>query len=153
MSLEAPRDLEHLLDLAERGDNEAIKEFYQKVLETELFIPLKPGFYGPENEVLTQERFMVVEQANKKVIPVFTKHEYLVHWGAHPENSAEKTFKALMRIITDDVWIYLNPNQEVGKEFSPWELEKLREDGANAVAEIMAELEAEIDFETRSKSR
>jgi hypothetical protein len=141
--------LEVLLDLAERGDVAAMRGFYELALETDVFIPLLPGLIqgGEGEDLLTEERLMIVEHADKKIVPIFTKREYVSEWGADQENTAFKRIKALMRIVGDEIWLYLNPGQEVGKEFSPWELEKLREGGAHAVSDIVAELSAEFSVE------
>ncbi|MCB0347034.1 MAG: SseB family protein [Bdellovibrionales bacterium] len=153
------KSLEQLLDEAERNVLGSAKEFYLRLLESEVLIPLRPGFAKmteeEAKEIKTLERFAIVDFQQKRILPVFSHKEAFIEWTQQQEIEAiAKSFKSLVWIIGEEIWVHLNPGQEVGKEFSPWEIESLK-DGREGVDDLVAELMSEhqaIEIEVDSGS-
>lgn len=157
--MSSEKSLEQLLDEAERNVLGAAKEFYLTLLETDVLVPLRPGFAAmteeEAKEIKTLERFALVDFQQKRILPIFSTENAFLEWAQQQEIEAVyKSFKSLVWVVGEEVWLHLNPGQEVGKEFSPWEIESLK-DGREGVDDLVAELMSEhqaIEIEVDSGS-
>lgn len=141
------RKIEKLLDRAERGELAAAKEFYAEMLEAEVWVPLRPGFAKMTEEeakdIKSLERFALVDFQRRRILPIFTSRIAFLAWTEEQEIEAiEKGFRSLLWILGEEIWVHLNPGQEVGKEFSPWELEALK-GGKEGIPDLVEELLSE----------
>ena len=134
-------EIEHLLDLADRGDRRAFKSFYSELLETKVYIPLSPKPHNEEDSkfLKTNEQLVIVKHEGKTFVPVFSNFEYMVNWCGEEAPTAEKTFKSLIWLLGPNTYVYLNSGCEIGKEISPWEIEKLQE-GEEVLDELVDEI-------------
>ncbi len=155
-------ELTRLLEDAAADKPGAAEAFFQQLLRAEVFVPVKPGSQAEAHsgvslpEVgeggLSQFGFATVEYEGSECLPIFTEESFVTHWAEREQPSLRQSFKSLVWIVGKDAWLYLNPNQEVGKEITPWELETIREGGEEAVADLVAALSEEplADIEVRS---
>ncbi len=157
-----PKELTKLLEDAAADKPGAAEAFFQTLLRSEVYVPVKPGSQaeswkgGALPEVgeggLSQFGFATVEYEGSECLPIFSEEEFVAHWAEREQGSVLKEFKSLIWIVGSDLWMYLNPNQEVGKEITSWELEAIREGGEEAIKDLVAALNDEplADIEVRS---
>lgn len=155
-------ELTQLLEDAAADRPGAAEAFFEQLLRSDVFVPVKPGSQaegwngGALPEVgeggLSQFGFATVEYEGSECLPIFTEESFVAHWAEREQASVLRSFHSLVWTVGKDVWLYLNPNQEVGKEITPWELETIREGGEEAVSELVAALSEEplADIEVRS---
>jgi len=156
---ETTSDIAELMDRAQRGDREAVLGFYRALLDLTVFIPIQQvttpdgGEDLKTNPTKTGERYYVSELDGKYIVPIFSRKDSISVWAEQDVPSVEKEFKTLLWSLREDVWLHLNPGQDVGKEISPWELERLKS-GPDAIEEILSELPIaasdEVEVESRS---
>jgi len=140
--------LEQALVRASTGTDLDREEFYKLLLESDLYAPMSPSGAssgepkGGRRIISGDSDFLYVAKETKTVVPVFSRDEFLDVWADSTSLPKNKfSFNAIIWQIAEDVWLHLNPGQEWGKEFSPWELSELRR-GHDAIAEILPELDA-----------
>ncbi len=133
------------LQAAADGLPGAVDDFYKNLLSSVVFVPLGEG---PGN-------CLVVEHEGSELIPIFSEEEFLKHWTEEQVRFEQKELKSLIWITGEEIWLYLNPSQEVGKEISPWEIERLRK-GEEAIPELVADIlgtgETEIEIESGNQA-
>lgn len=139
-------DLTQLLDLASHGKASDIRDFLNLLLESKVFVPIDPGTLEGHpvphevGENATKSMgFLVIESGGNDLVPVFSDLKYGESWSEEKVTFEEKDFKTLLNSIDKETWLYLNPGQNVGKEFSTWEIELLRQ-GKDAIEEVVVEL-------------
>ncbi|MCC6933884.1 MAG: SseB family protein [Deltaproteobacteria bacterium] len=133
-------NLLEILKDACNGDAQAERKFYELIWEIELFIPLQLS--GSEQIVQSSagEKYLSVEHEGRRIIPIFTSLDYLKEWAGHDEFALSKRlFKSFIQLVAEGSWIHLNPAQEYGKDFSPWEISLLKQSGLDALNEILNE--------------
>lgn len=143
------QELTLLLNHAADGLPGAVEAFLERLLSGHVYVPLRglPGTTensGPDvalvGEDSAEERgFLTVVYDSKPCLPIFSQEQYLLEWAEREMPFVRKTFKSLLWIVGDDNWMYINPNQEVGKEITEWEIARLRQ-GVEAIPEIVASL-------------
>lgn len=141
-------NLIELLDHASLGKADRIREFLKELLKSQVFIPLSPKTKNDLEpfEVKIGENtaealgYLHVEHEGRKLIPIFSEQAFLNAWSPKAElASVKKEFAKLLLGIGSESWIHLNPGQNVGKEFSPWEIGLLK-GGEEAIEELVNEL-------------
>lgn len=141
-------NLTALLDRASFGKAEEIRAFLKELLKSQVFIPLDPKAKNDLEpfEVKIGENtaeslgYLQVDLEGRKLIPVFSELEFLNSWSTKTElNFVQKEFSKMLWGLNPDSWLHLNPGQNVGKEFSPWEVEILR-GGEEGIEELVNEL-------------
>jgi hypothetical protein len=142
-------NLETLLKLSVHGQQERVKAFFTALLISDIFLVSRPA-HGEESAVVELGKnpeaatsWVRVSVEGRVVIPIFTDSVLALTWfGQEHAKIEEVKFTRLINSIGPEVWLHLNPESDFGKEFSPWEIERLR-DGEAAIAEIIDELEFE----------
>lgn len=135
-------ELENQLELAEGGEIESVRSFLAKLLESSLILVDRSQ---PKNLTLAPNypnefvRFLGVQDGDRILVPAFTTAERISDWFPHPLNVHESTFRSLLNVLPDNWWIVVNPNSELYKELSPWEL-KLLQSGPEGLEELLDEL-------------
>lgn len=134
--------LEQCMLAALNGQEEGAVLFYQHFLDGDLYVPcrqqkkqlcLQPTY---PNDFLD---IVAVENQDKITIPVFSRPDLATSWYGEELNLRTINGKKLLEIIPDNWHLCVNPAAEVEKEFSPWELSKLRQ-GRENISEIVKEL-------------
>ena len=157
------KELTRLLGDAADEREGAAEAFFELLLRSTVYVPLEPGISSEQASAAAEKPVVVGEGAQKalgylsvlhegkELIPIFTEQDFVAVWAKKEVESVAVTFKYLIWAISDDISLYLNPEQEVGKELTPWEIERLKE-GADAIAELVAELSEDRDegIEVRS---
>ena len=141
--LQQEQDLLSYLDDASKGNVSSARDFYILLLQSEIYIPLELNGSDQEAVASTLGNFITINEDSRRLIPVFSSQEALQDWAPFGCPVSKREFKELLYLIADEVWIYFNPGNESGKEFSPWEIELLRRQGIDALDEILKE----IDFD------
>ena len=113
------------------------RNFYECLLDSEVFVPMFGG-----NPVL-------VAMGERMVAPVFSSIESFAFWVGENESQIQadkKSFPVLLFLLNESAWLHLDPNHDVGKEFSPWEVSYLKQ-GKDAIDDLISEALAEADGE------
>ena len=159
---EGEKELSRLLEDAAADKPGAAEAFFQAVMRNEVYVPVKVGSQAQNwssGEIpklgeggLSALGFLTVQYEGGECLPIFTEEAFLTHWASREMPSIKKAFSSLIWLLGDSTWLYLNPNQEVGKEFTPWELQMMREGGEEAISELVAALNEEplTEIEVRS---
>jgi hypothetical protein len=86
-------------------------------------------------------------------VPIFTEEAFVADWALKKVFTAKKPFKTLLWVLGEETWLYLNPNQEIGKEITAWEVKQMRK-GADAIPDLVGALgdDGIPDMEVRSDS-
>jgi hypothetical protein len=122
------------------GSSKEIEEFFSTLLKSSLFIPLRRES-GNQNPVVGEQSieslpYLFVDYEEHSCIPVFSEEEFLHHWAEREILVSEDSFKSFIWTLPQNTWLYLNPNQDVGKEISPWEIELLKQ-GVDAIPDLV----------------
>ncbi|MDD2942884.1 MAG: SseB family protein [bacterium] len=141
-------NLERLLTEVAQGNIALAENFYRELLMSSVFVPesaqtqdkneSKPILVGqtPENA----QNWILVRAENIRYLPVFTCEEYGTDWASPSRlKFSYCSIKTLLWSLNPDTHIYLNPGQDIGKEFTPWEISQLKL-GSEAIPELIAEL-------------
>ena len=137
------RELTELLEDAADGLPGALEAFFCALLDAEVYVPLaREGAQCQLPAVVGQSGagdhgFVTVMQEGDECVPIFTEEAFVAEWAAQSIPVERKRFESLLWMISEDTWLYLNANQEVGKEITPWEIELLKK-GRDAVPELAA---------------
>lgn len=141
--------LSETLKLAAVGKETDIKDFFKALLSSTIFIPSLSKASAPpvigalKTEADTAYQYIDYEEA--RCIPIFSSQEFLEEWADGNMQFVEELFSTFMWKIPHDVWAYLDPGQDIGKELSPWEIEllKLGEDSFEELIHGVQETEQE----------
>ncbi|HMO17333.1 MAG TPA: SseB family protein [Oligoflexia bacterium] len=138
-----------LLDAGSCGSAAEIEKFFKELLSASIFIPAKPT--APQlNPIVSSASaetlpYLFITHEGESCIPIFSEEEFLKYWAEREINIVEEDFKSFIWRIPNQTALYLNSNQDIGKELSPWEVELLKK-GLEAIPELVAGvLEAEYD--------
>ncbi len=136
--------VEALLADAASGVAGAAEQFFRVLLTSDVYLPLKTSVshtdfprLGSGDAILNN--CLTVRHDGKTVLPIFTQEEFVDVWAERAVPAGMFAFKGLLWLIPEDLWLYLNPCQDCGKELSPWECLRLRE-GPEAIADILHDL-------------
>jgi hypothetical protein len=147
-------NLTSLLEAAAKGKAEAAKSFLETLLKSDVQVPLKVGADNKKDtpKKLSQD-LLTVNVDGRTVLPIFSSDLALTNWADEmPLGSTTVAFAELINLVDPTHWLHLDPNQEFGKELSPWELALLRK-GVEALDEILAELDFNEGFEVENSSK
>lgn len=134
-----------LLEAAAEGRPGAAEAFFEMLLESRVFVgvdpakakatPADPMIIG---EVKNEEHGLItVTYDAKECVPIFSEKAFLEKWAGVDLPVQEIEMKKLLWMIGEETWLYLNSNQEVGREITPWEIARLKQ-GVDAIPEIVA---------------
>ena len=144
-------ELVNALDLASSGDRKSQAEFFRLLLSSEVMVAIKPNSQSSGadggvdlpivgNTSLETLGLLTVTHKGKIFLPCFLTPEKFKKWDTEDRYAyISISFTSFLQLLREDHWLHLNPASEVGKEFSPWEIERLRE-GPEAIEEIINEL-------------
>ena len=124
------------------GDEAAMTRFFRGFLEASLYVPDRHQAIPLTNQpVYPSDLFAIlgVQDIERSLIPCFCSEEALQRWTPSRLSCSQVRGIELCKRVPDGWWLVLDPGQEASKEFSPWELSKLRQ-GAEAISEIIADL-------------
>ena len=145
------KSIAEALRLAAEQGGLAEKLFYECLWESEVYVPLELSGTEQTIQSAAGEKFMGVIVEGRRTVPVFSTLTTLEQWAGHDGFAVTKhSFKTLVQLVAADTWLHLDPGQEIGKEFSSWEIEQLRRAGLAAVNEIVSEqgkLSYEVEIE------
>ena len=148
---ESGKELTAALAAAASGRPEAIKEFFRVLLSSTVVVPIKPAAPREQAAVLGKTTaadlgLMIINYEGHKCLPIFSERAFAEFWLKERGSTTEKELKSLLWLIGEDTWMYLNPNQEVGKEISAWEVERLKQ-GTDAIDELTAAQEEDSSLD------
>lgn len=151
-----------LLDAAD-GRPSAIEAFFDILLRSTVYVPIKAQtISSPENGLKEiggkgagTTNFASVDYMGNQCIPIFSEERFVEDWSEADFTCIKKEFKVLLQLLGDEMWLYINPGQDVGKELTEWEIERLRK-GPDAIPELAAALNespiGEIEVNTNSQA-
>lgn len=120
----------------------AAEAFFELLLRSDVFVPTegqvelsKPSEIGKSH--VDDMGFVTVSYEGQECLPIFTDPSFLFHWAERELSYSKHSFSSLLWLVGDSLWMYLDPNQEVGKELTSWEISLLRK-GKDSIAEIVA---------------
>lgn len=139
------------MERAAEGAPGSLKEFYVQFLADELFVPVAMVVSAHEIPLVGKNaesafHFTTVRQGPDTVLPVFTQPEFVEVWAEREWPFEKIAVAALLQVIGSEMHLHLNPGQEIGREFTPWELSLLR-NGIDAVDELVADAQSERSLE------
>lgn len=123
----------------------AAAAFFEALLRSDVFVPLKDrppqNGAGPATPGKGEgaEKFASVTYEGNECIPIFTEESFVEQWAEREISCEARPFKTLLWLLDDETWLYLNANQELGKELTAWEISLLRK-GEEAIPELIAAL-------------
>ncbi len=145
---DASKKLTESLEAAANEIPGAAAEFFRLLMKSTVFLPVKsePKSGVPIlGQLETRDLgFLTVLSDGEEILPIFSEADFVGDWADRELFYAECEFRKLIWLIGESTVFHLNPGQEVGKEISRWEIEKLR-NGEAAIEEIVAELEGAGD--------
>ena len=122
----------------------AAAEFFRAMLEADVFIPKKPSL-ALSDVVGSFDTlgYLTAKDEDREILPIFSNPEMLLAWAGRDVPVERRRFAVLLTVVKDELWLHLNPGQDFGKEFSPWEVGLLRQ-GPGAIPELAAESSDEV---------
>jgi len=132
--------LTNSLVAAGNGSRPEIEIFFKTLINSRLYIPAKR--HVPKNNPILGESspeslpYLFVDYEEHSCIPVFSEEVFLTEWAEREIIITDEEFKTFIWRIPQNTWLYLNPNQEVGKEISPWEIELLKQ-GEDTIPDLV----------------
>ncbi|MCI5065112.1 SseB family protein [bacterium] len=129
-----------LLEAIESPSRSSFENFYLAFLEESFFVPRRYQGKPIQNISIFPTPFLDIlglQTRDENFVPIFTSLEELEEWrGEEPLEHLSLTGRELCKRTPEEWWITLNPAGETGKEFSPWEIERLRH-GQDALDELI----------------
>ncbi|MCB9029554.1 MAG: SseB family protein [Deltaproteobacteria bacterium] len=121
--------LSDIIDDAIRGDRESLRSFYNLIRNERFFVPTRY-----QNHALTHSpsypndfvNILGIQDEQRVIVPFFSKSTFIEEWFREELEFIELSGAELLDKIPQDWWACINPNLDTHKEFSPWEIEKLR---------------------------
>lgn len=153
-------ELAKLLNQAADDKPGAAQSFFELLLESDVYIPVQKDNKKSSEPVeigkahVDQLGYLTVDYEGNECLPVFTEEDYLHHWAKREIGVAKKDFKSLLWLLGDSLWLYIDAEQEVGKEITAWEISMLKK-GVEAVPDVVAALggdEQAFDIEVDNSS-
>ncbi|MCB0335640.1 MAG: hypothetical protein KDD62_05020, partial [Bdellovibrionales bacterium] len=80
------------------------------------------------------------------VVPCFSRPEMIEAWCGLPLSYSTLDGITVAKRIPENWWVVVNPGQEIEKELSPWEIEKLSQ-GSEAIPELLLDIVPENSIE------
>lgn len=130
-----------LLERASSGGAADIASFFRALLQATVWVPLntRADTRKRERSLFDENNFLTVRHQGREILPIFSSEQFLVAWSSQHSQSTSLPFASLLLRSPDNLWLYLDAGQEIGKEISPWEVILLRQ-GEEAIPELVADL-------------
>lgn len=116
--------LDDVLQQFNDNPEEAHQAFYEKVLNTELYVPLKEALTEENPETVSP---MILEADGKGYVMVFDSEERLNAWAGQEAPHVIYTGFQLVQQTPDTLYWALNVGSEQTKEFVPQEIDMLKQ--------------------------
>ncbi len=120
-----------------------LEKFFHNFLEAVVFIPANLNS-NPQKEVpiigqpeLNKTPYLMIHADELSTLPIFSEENFLISWAEREIHVVEQKVSTLLWQLPPNTILHLNPNQEIGKEFSPIEIEFLK-NGKDAIPELVA---------------
>ena len=140
--MNSSNDLSQLLEEASQGDKETTRCFLEAFLSGEVVVPdrkqKQPLSHQPEYPS-PLFALLGVKEGERILIPCFTSTVHLLKWTPEPLIFSRVTVKSLLDRTPEGWWLVLNPSDDASKEFSYWEIDKLR-GGIQNLDEVISEI-------------
>ena len=100
----------------------AAESFFELLLESEVYIPVQKDSKKSAKEVeigkahVDQLGYLTVDYEGKECLPIFSEEDFLHHWAKREIGVTKKDFKSLLWLVGEELWLYIDPEQEIGKE-------------------------------------
>ena len=141
--MEQTNEIAKLLNDAADDKPGAAEAFFELLLRSDIYIPTEGQV--PQTNTASEIGkshvddlgFVTVSYEGQECLPIFSDLNYLYHWAEREIPYSKKSFSSLLWLVGNNLWLYLDSNQEVGKEISAWEISLLRK-GKDAIAELVA---------------
>ena len=78
-----------------------------------------------------------VQDSDRVVVPVYSDPEGPLAWTGQTMRVRKLRGEKICELTPDEWWIALNPHEEIGKEFSPWEVKELKIGGSDAIPTLL----------------
>ncbi|MBX7136565.1 MAG: SseB family protein [Oligoflexia bacterium] len=134
------------------GDRKAARDFYLRLPTAMLIAPERYQAQKLSDAPQYPDEFfnfLGVKSQDRVIVPVFTQTQLVEEWSGAYLKHREIAGSELMKRLPEGWWICINPGQEVEKELSPWEIQKLLL-GPEEIDEILEELFTDLDLHTVS---
>lgn len=159
------KHVEQLLKQAATLNPASVEKFYQALFTAEFLVPTREGSIvestdpqtgateariiparNPAKEGIAiigrdgteAHDFATVALEGRRYLPFFASEENLHAWLGPAAPFRKVSLEKILYSVKGETWLYLEPNQEYGKEFSPWEIEQLRL-GPGAIEDLVAD--------------
>ena len=145
-------ELAKLLNDAADEKPGAAESFFELLLESEVYIPIQKDSKKSAKSVeigkahVDQLGYLTVDYEGKECLPIFSEEDFLHHWAKREIGVAKKDFKSLLWLVGEELWLYIDPEQEIGKEITAWEISMLKK-GKDAIPDLVAALGGEQAFD------
>lgn len=135
-------ELHSALVKAAEGDRGAAENFFSLFLSSSLIVPdrtqpqplsLSPRYPNDLTYVLG------IQEKERVFIPAFLSVEEMQEWSPALTNFRTITGRKLFELAPEEWWVCFLPGHELSKEFSPWEIEKLKGDHSS-IQEVLEDL-------------
>ncbi|MCB0321571.1 MAG: SseB family protein, partial [Bdellovibrionales bacterium] len=142
----SPRSLTELLKdaVSKTPSHSTLVEFYRQFLSSDLLVAERQQLRDLSSGAAYPSDFtsvLGVLSGEETFIPAFCEHSDVSDWFSDELNVIRISGKELCKRAPQGWWITLNPGSDYGKEFSPWEITRLKE-GDPGIEEIVADHEA-----------
>lgn len=124
-------------------DPNDLEAFFIDLLNYKVFIPVKAKLEKIQVTKIIGESntaslpYLFLNSQDQTLLPIFSEEEFLVSWAEREMATIEEKLTTLLWQLPPNTWLHLNPNQEIGKEFSPIEVELLKQ-GKKAIPDLIA---------------
>ena len=134
--------IDKLLEKSFHGDKDSAEKFFIAFLDTKLIVPSRVQKMDLSNAPeypndLTS--ILGVKGPDTTFVPVFSTPEHIFEWCGQTLDFREIEGKQVLETIPENWWIAFNPGRDYEKEFSPWEIDKLKQ-GKESISEIIVDI-------------
>lgn len=141
-----------------KGSANDIGVFFDTLLDSDIYfsIPKKNESENKSFEIPiigadkkdTGTMFPIIDYEGNTCIPIFSEEDFVISWENQECEIVKQSFKSFIWAVPNNYWLYINGDQEYGKEISSWEVALLKL-GKDSIPELVlgvSEAEQE-DFE------
>ncbi len=147
--------IEPCMTKAMLGSRDATEEFYKRFLKGPVVVPERYQSPKIEETVTYPNEFtniLGLEDRGQVFVPAFTSAELMKDWCQMDLKYKTLSGQELLSLVPESWWVWLNPGSEVEKEFSPWEIQELK-NGPAGIPAVLDEICAAEPAETISISQ
>lgn len=135
---------DQLRNLAEGSaiNRKELSDFYQLFLDSNFIVPRRDQEVDLSAGTVYDNEFsdLLGVNTNEAIyLPAFTSNEALSEWYRGSLKTVSIKGSDLLKRISSHWWLTINPGSEWGKEFSPWEIEKLSSNHSEDLEELIEE--------------